>query len=41
MNGSFLRLAFAIASLAAVASPAAEPSADFDAAWHRATFCQR
>ena len=37
MNGSFLRLAFAIASVAAAASPAAEPAADFDAAWHRAT----
>jgi NAD(P)-dependent dehydrogenase (short-subunit alcohol dehydrogenase family) len=37
MNVHFLRYAFAIASVAAVASPAAEPAADFDAAWHRAT----
>jgi dienelactone hydrolase len=37
MNVHFLRFAFAIASVAAVASPAAEPAADFDAAWHRAT----
>ncbi|MEI8320316.1 MAG: hypothetical protein WCH79_20485, partial [Planctomycetia bacterium] len=38
MNGSFLRLAFAIAALfAAAASPAAEPLVGFDAAWQRAT----
>lgn len=37
MNGYFLRLAFAIASVAAAASPAAEPATDFDAAWQRAT----